>query len=136
MSADRPAEDHRVAAFAAQEAGAIAFDHDDEASALPLYRAACAQFRMAMEHVVEPESMRCYLLALQALTVTAAVTGRIAEARLAAGTGRANADVARSSWPGAVFSERQAVFDDLIAKLGGDCPVFVSDDPASWPFSD
>lgn len=136
MSADRLTEDHRAAAFAAQEAGALAFDNGDEAGALPLYRAACAHFRMAMEHVVEPESMRRYLLSLQALTVTAAVTGRIAEARMAAGTGQANADVARSSWSGTVFSERHAVFDDLIAELGGDCPVFVSDDPASWPFSD
>lgn len=129
-------QDFLERACAAQEDAAQSFEAGEEGEALALYRTACACFRIAMEHTIAPESMRRYLLAMQGLTVAAAVTGGIEEARMAAGTGRANAAVAFERWPEPPFDRLNQVFNDLIDKLGGGCPVFLSDDPASWPFDD
>lgn len=123
-----------VLACRTQEQAALCFESGDEEKAVPIYRASCVSFRIAMGTRVSAEGMRRYLLALQALTVAAGVSGRLDEARLAAGTGLANAGIARAKWPGPVFDGIAADLEKLDEKLGGNCPVFLSDDPESWPY--
>ena len=123
-------------ACALQDEASRSFEAGEERAALGLNRKACAGFRVAMEATVAPESMWRYLLALQGLSVAAAVTGEVAEARLAVGTAITNVSVACTRWPGPPFDGLSLIFDELVEKLGGDCTAYVSDDPESWPFGD
>ncbi|MDR2710638.1 MAG: hypothetical protein LBB65_04825 [Burkholderiales bacterium] len=120
-------------AKALQEEGARLFEQRQEEDALRLYRAAGSLFRISMESTVSPETAHRYALLLQGLAVAAAVTGRIDEARFAVGTGLVNISVARKTWPDIdEFAELQQTFASLEEKLGGNCPIYLSDEPENW----
>jgi len=119
------------------EEGQLRFQLRQEDEAVSLDRGACLCFRGSTKDAVDPRHMHHLVLGYRSLAVACAVTQRLEEARFAAGTGLANAGAAMKEWPSIdLFAEEHRSLTDLAAKLGGDCPVFISDDPASWPFGD
>ena len=136
FDADTPEHASELGELCLEEAGAR-FQLQDDQVALGLDRLACDWLRSAMLNQVTAANVLKLVVAYRALAAAAAVTNRTGEARLAAGTGLALAATAVNQWPEvADFDSEQAAFEDLCDRLGGDCTVFASDDPLSWPFED
>ncbi len=115
----------------------------DDNNAAHNYRIAVGDMNFALagqangyEVSIGPKEIYGYVVLLQSLCVAAAVTGNIDEARLACGTGLGYANVLIKMGAGnAAVESALAALSSLQEKLGGNCPVYISEDPYNvWPY--
>ena len=82
------------------------------------------------------EHLHLYLLALRGVAVSALITGRLEEGRMAVATALVNVEIGLRYWPDAPpLLEEQALLRGLEARVGPGT-VHVSDQMGHWPFTD
>jgi tetratricopeptide (TPR) repeat protein len=116
---------------------------NDDENATQNYRRAVGDMNFALagqgngyDVAIGPRDIFNYVVALQSLTIGAAIAGNIDEARLACGTGLGYATVLMNNGAGNAAVERALeALSALQEKLGGNCPVYITDDPYNvWPY--
>jgi hypothetical protein len=110
------------------------FSAGDEAAALQQNRNAVSTLTSALNVSGHGLLLHWLCIAHQQLASCAAIHGEIDEARLSCGTGGAHARAAMQAFPNAQnFSNLAQAFEAMDRKLGGNCPVWISD-TGEWPF--
>lgn len=75
------------------------------------------------------------VIALQSLTIGTALEGNIDEARLACGTALGYANILNGKKPSPEIEKSVQALLSLQDQLGGNCPVYITEDPYSvWPY--
>lgn len=136
-----PPNDLSAIIEAMERAAKFAATKDDEAS-LRAYRSSTAELITLIYRSYQGETLRMLLISLRGLAVSALITGRVGEGRLALGTGLLHADLGLKRWVDAPpLLKEKAVLLKLAEKVGGEqaCPVLVHDDDVEqvrWPYDD
>ena len=116
------------------------FQAKQDEAALSLYRAAVNQLLAAFQQHIDGGILTTLLLALRSLAVTAFITGRTEEGRIALGTAMAHVELGlKNYWPSAQpLLDQQAELLKLADQVGETSVLIFADDDAqwTWPFSD